>query len=275
MEYIDIHAHVNVASFKDDHDEVTLRSLEKNVAMINVGTQLDTSKRAVEMTGVYPKGVYATVGLHPTHVANCHFDRDELEKSEYKEQGEEFDFDAYKELCNHERVVAVGECGLDYFQNPSKEDRKLQRKAFEAQIELANEVGKPLMLHIRNGKEGNAYEEAFDMIKSLAKVRGNAHFFAGTLEDAKKFWGLGYSTSFTGVITFTHDYDEVVRSAPNNLIHAETDAPYVAPVPHRGKRNEPASVTEVVKRMAEIRDIAEDMLKIQLFENAQDMFGVE
>jgi len=274
MEYIDIHAHVNVASFKDDHDEVTLRALEEGVGMVNVGTQYDTSTRAVAMLETYPKGVYATVGLHPTHVANCYFDRDELEQSEYKEGGEVFDPAKYRELAGHERVVAIGECGLDYFQNPSEEDRKKQREAFEAQVAFANEVGKPLMLHLRNGKEGNVYKEACEVLKSTAKVRGNAHCFTGSLEDAKRFWELGYSTSFTGVITFTDMYHEVVRETPADLIHAETDAPYVAPVPHRGQRNEPVYVIEVVKKMAEIRGVSEDVLKEQLLRNFKEVLSI-
>jgi TatD DNase family protein len=112
------------------------------------------------------------------------------------------------------------------------------------------------------------------MLKSLAKVKGNAHFFAGSLEDAKKFWDLGYSTSFTGVLTFTHDYDEVVRHAPKELIHAETDAPYVAPVPYRGKRNEPVYVIEVVKKIADLRGVSVEDMKSQLLKNAQAMFGL-
>ncbi len=274
MEYIDIHTHVNIVSFKDDHDEVTLRALEGGVGMVNIGTQLDTSRRAVELLSMYPHEVYATVGLHPTHVANCFFDRDELEASEYKEGGEEFDETQYEELARHERVVAIGECGLDYFQNPSEEDRKRQREAFEAQIAFANKVGKPLMLHLRNGKEGNVYKEAYEILKSTAKVRGDAHFFAGSLEDAKRFWEIGYATSFTGVITFTDMYHEVVRETPGDLIHAETDAPYVAPVPYRGSRNEPLYVREVVKKMAEIRGVSEDVLKEQLLRNAKNLFGI-
>lgn len=274
MEYIDIHAHVNVASFKNDAFDVTNRALEKGVGMINVGTQYDTSLRAVDMLKEYAQNVYATVGLHPLHTADCYFDADELEKNEYKKDGEVFDCKKYKELAQYEKVVAIGECGLDYFRNPSNEDIQKQKDAFEAQIILANELGKPLMLHIRNGKDRNAYAEAYDMLKSHAKVRGNAHFFAGSLEDAKKFWDMGYSTSFTGVLTFTHDYDEVVKHAPSGLIHAETDAPYVAPVPFRGKRNEPLHVIEIVKKIADLRGISVDTLKIQLMKNARESFAI-
>jgi TatD DNase family protein len=169
-------------------------------------------------------------------------------------------------------VVAIGECGLDYFREPTDEVRKKQVEVFEMQIALANEVGKPLMLHLRSGPGGNAYKDAADILKRQAKVKGNSHFFAGSLDDARAFWDMGYSTSFTGVITFARDYDEVISRAPADLIHAETDAPYVAPKPYRGTRNEPLHVVEVVKKIAEIRNQNEDGVRKQLIDNARDMF---
>lgn len=276
MEYIDIHTHVNLAAFKDDADATTLRSLEQGVGFINIGTQYDTSKRAVDMLTKYPKGVWATVGLHPIHTAGSPYDKDEFDENE-KEQiknGEVFVAERYRELAHHPGVVAIGECGLDYYRDPTEKEIQKQVEAFESQIALANEVGKPLMLHIRNGVSRNAYNDAYTILKKQAKVRGNSHFFAGTLEDAKRFWEMGYSTSFTGVLTFTHDYDEVVKMAPKELIHAETDAPYVAPVPYRGKRNEPLYVQEVVKKISEIRNIPTEILTEQLRKNAEDIFAI-
>jgi TatD DNase family protein len=170
--------------------------------------------------------------------------------------------------------VAIGECGLDYFRQPEEEAKKKQIEAFEMQIALANEVGKPLMLHLRSGPGGNAYKDAVAILKKQAKVLGNSHFFAGSLEDAQVFWDMGYSTSFTGVITFTHDYDEVIQAAPLDLIHAETDAPYVAPAPYRGKRNEPVYVIEVVKKMAQLRGVEESVWAEQLIQNTKRMFAV-
>ena len=180
----------------------------------------------------------------------------------------------YIKLAEHNRVVAIGECGLDYFSEPTEEQKEKQREVFIAQIELANEMELPLMLHLRNGKEGNVYKEAYDILKKHSKVLGNSHFFAGSLEDAKRFWELGHTISFTGVITFTDAYNEVVKETPLEMIHAETDAPYVAPVPYRGKRNEPLYVREVVKKMAQIKDISEESLKEQLIENAKKSFSI-
>jgi len=276
MQYIDVHTHANLSAFAEDYAEVVERAQKAGVAMINVGTQQDTSKRAVELLDEFSEGVYATVGLHPIHTSASFHDEDELgdEGETFTSRGEVFDHSYYKELATHPKVVAIGECGLDYYRNPTDEEKKRQLEAFEAQIALANELDKPLMLHLRSGKGGNAYQDALAILKDQAKVRGDSHFFAGSLEDAKEFWDMGYSTSFTGVITFADDYAEVVREAPKNLIHTETDAPYVAPVPHRGKRNEPAFVVEVVKKMAEIRNIEQDELAEQLRSNAEEMFGI-
>ncbi len=274
MHYIDTHTHVNLAAFRDDFDAVIRRALENDVWMVNVGTQYSTGARAVELADRYPEGVYATVGLHPIHTSASFHDTDELgeDGTAFTSRGEVFDIEAYRKLATHPKVLAIGECGLDYFRDPSHEERGKQIEAFEAQIALANEVGKPLMLHLRSGKGGNAYRDAHAILKRTAKVRGNAHFFAGSLTDAHLFWDMGYSTSFTGVITFTHDYDEVVRAAPAERIHAETDAPYVAPKPHRGTRNEPLYVREVVARMAELRGVEEEEWRERLWENAKAFY---
>lgn len=276
MRYIDIHTHANLAAFDEDRDEVVGRALDADVAMVNVGTQRDTSQAAVELAAQYESGVYATVGLHPIHTTASFHDKQELGDygKEFASRGEEFDTAFYRALGRNGKVVAIGECGFDYYRLEDGMHRTRQLEAFEAHIALANELGKPLMLHLRSGEGGNAYKDAASILKKQAKVHGNSHFFAGSLEDAKLFWDMGYSTSFTGVITFTDAYDDVVRAAPHELIHAETDAPYVAPRPYRGKRNEPLYVKEGVLRMAQLRGVGVDEMAAQLFENARAMFGV-
>jgi TatD DNase family protein len=276
MNYIDIHTHANLAASKDDYRDVVQHALDSGVWMINVGTQLDTSTRAVELLDEFPKGVYATIGLHPIHTSPSFHDTDEIgeEGRAFTSRGEVFDHEAYRTLAEHPKVVAIGECGLDYYRDPTDEEKNKQLEAFEAQIALANEVKKPLMLHLRSGAGGNAYKDAQEVLKKQAKVLGNSHFFAGSLEDAKGFWDMGYSTSFTGVITFTGDYDEAVKAAPKALIHAETDAPYVTPKPYRGQRNEPLHVREVVARMAELRNVDREKWKGQLMANANALFGI-
>jgi len=276
--YIDIHTHVNLAAFKDDWKEVCDRALAGGVALCNVGTQLDTATRAVEIAHAYEKGVYAIVGLHPVHTAKSYHDPKEFTDMEtgFTSRGEVFDERKYELLARDEKVVAIGECGLDYFRGDEGDSEK-QKSAFIEQIELANKVQKPLMLHIRNGDMSsgkNAYRDAVEILKTHAKVVGDVHFFAGTYEDAKPYLALGFSISFTGVITFARDYDEVIRAVPLDMLHAETDAPYVSPVPYRGTRNEPVRVIEVVKKIAEIRGEDEEKVTLQLRENARRMFSV-
>ncbi len=277
IKYIDVHTHVNLAAFKDDWREVTDRALAEGVAHINVGTQQDTARRAVEIAEAYESGVYAVVGLHPVHTTKSYHDSTELGDSEeargFTSRGEQFDRAYYQALVAHEKVVAIGECGLDYYRL-EEGTLTLQKEVFTAQIELANEVGKPLMLHVRPGVGGDAYLDAWEILKTHAKVPGNVHFFAGTQNDAKRFFDIGYTISFTGVITFVRDYDEVLRYAPLSMIHAETDAPYVTPVPYRGTRNEPLFVREVVAKIAEIRGEEEEKVRVQLLENARTLFKI-
>jgi len=276
-EYIDCHTHVNFAAFDEDRTEVITRTLESETWMINVGTQKDTSESAVELASQYESGVYAIVGIHPIHTGKSFHDVDELGSSGgdingFNSRGEEFDSDFYKTLAQNEKVVGIGETGLDYFRL-EKGSREKQQEIFIKHIELANSVNKPLMLHIRPSREDtDSYKDALEILKKYAKVPGDAHFFAGSVEDAKKFLDIGYFVSFTGVITFTSDYDEVIRYMPLESILSETDAPYVAPVPHRGKRNEPLFVQEVVKKIAEIKDLPFEKVKEQMVENAFRFF---
>lgn len=276
--YIDIHSHTNFKAFDEDRDEVIRRALDNDTWVINVGTQLDTSKKAVEMAHAYKDGVYAIIGLHPIHTGASYHDTKELgeEGQAFTSRGEIFDKDEYRELLKDPKVVGIGECGLDYYRCTEETIAK-QKQAFIMQIELANEFSKPLMLHIRNNPEDksrNAYMDALEILKEHAKVKGDVHFFAGSLDDAKAYVDFGFTISFTGVLTFTHDYDEVVRQTPLDMIMSETDSPYITPVPYRGKRNEPVYVQEVVKKIAEIKGLDEEMVAQTLFNNAKRVFGI-
>jgi TatD DNase family protein len=263
IKYIDVHTHVNLDAFKEDFHEVASHTHDEGVAYINVGTGKDTSARAVELLG---DGVYATVGLHPVRAGG--------QTDDDGTPPETFDPSYYEGLARDPKVVAIGECGFDYYR-VDKETKAKQEEAFIAQIELANDLKKPLMLHIRDVKGSmSAYEDALEVLKAHAKVLGDVHFFAGTYDIAKQFWDMGYTTSFTGVITFAKEYDETVRNAPLDMLHAETDAPYVAPVPFRGTRNEPLHVREVYKRIAELRGEDEEVVRVQLLENAKRLFSI-
>lgn len=294
--YIDIHCHTNFVAYDLDRDAVIRRALENDTWLINIGTQYDTSKKAVEMVNEYENGVYATVGLHPIHTTISYHDDAELGKSPqvgpvdegpaFVSRGEVFDKEKYRELAKNNKVVGIGECGLDYY-HLDKDSIEKQKEAFIAQIELASELHLPLMLHIRNGadKSRNAYFDVYELIKKysnfkevgLPKIVGVAHFFAGSVEDMKRFVEMGVCISFAGPITYKPnkaicDYEAVIKETPLDMILTDTDSPYVAPVPHRGERNEPVYVEEIVKKIAEIKGIDEDEMAKIIFNNARRLF---
>lgn len=283
--YIDIHSHINFSAFDGDRAEVMARARENETIVFNIGTQIDTSHRAVEMADKY-ENAYAVIGLHPIHTGASFHDEKELGEGgkEFTSRGEIFDKDAYRELLKNPKVVGIGECGLDYFRC-DEESIARQREAFIAQVELASEFDKPLMLHIRNNPEDksrNAYFDVLEILKQFSpkqglgeRPRGDVHFFTGGVEEAKAFLDFGFTLSFTGIITFTKDYDEVLKMTPLDRIMTETDAPYVAPVPHRGKRNEPAYVREVVKKIAEVKGLSETEVGEAILANARRVFGIK
>jgi TatD DNase family protein len=277
MKYFDAHTHLNFAAYKGEKDEAVQRALDADVGVNIVGTQYDTSLSAVQLAEKH-EGAWATIGLHPIHTSKSHHDEKELGEGgkAFTSRGEVFDMQRYLGLGKNPKVVAVGECGLDYFRLEA-DTKQVQADAFIQQIELANQLDKPLMLHIRDGKhmggEG-AYLDALEILKAHAKVKGDTHFFAGNWDIAKKFLDFGFTLSFTGVLTFTHDYDEIVKNAPLDMLLSETDAPYITPVPYRGKRNESAYIPEIVKAIARIRDEDFDKVSSQLLANAKRVFAI-
>ena len=268
--YFDCHTHVNFVAFKDDADATIKRAQDAGVGMIMVGTQYDTSEDAVRVAEAHDD-VYAAIGLHPIHSTKSYHDEKELGEGgkEFTSRGEVFDAARYEALAASPKVVAIGECGLDYYRLEG-DTKKVQEETFVQQIEMANRLNKPLMLHIRN-----AYEDSLALLKAHAKVKGDVHFFAGNWDIAKQFLAEGFTLSFTGVLTFARDYDEVVRNAPLDMLLTETDAPYVAPKPYRGKRNEPAYVVEVAKAIAEIRGEPLERVTEQLAANARRVFSLK
>lgn len=267
LKYIDTHAHLNLEQFDEDREAVFAKCLEEGVGMNNVGTHKATGQLAVELANKYDHA-RAIVGLHPIYIAMGGVDDTE------KGYEAEFDYDFYKDLAEDERTVGIGECGFDYCHN-SDDTYEQQREVFRAQVALANEVEKPLMLHLRNSQDGkgrDAYDDALEILKSEAKVLGNAHFYAGTKEQAQKFFDIGYTISFTGVISFAKPYEELVKYAPLDMIHGETDCPYVAPAPYRGRRCEPWMVQEVYKKIAEYKQLDEEEVRAQLLKNAERLY---
>jgi TatD DNase family protein len=272
MDYFDAHTHVQFVAYDADREEVIARTKDAKVGMNVVGTQLDTSKAAVELAREHD-GIWASVALHPVHTSKSYHDPLELDAANppaggFTSRGEVFDFAAYEALARDPKVIAIGECGLDYYR-VDESTKDIQTEAFVQQIELANSLNKPLMLHIRN-----AYDDALDVLKAHAKVRGDVHFFAGDWDVAKKFLDLGFTLSFTGVVTFTHDYDEVVKNAPLDMLLSETDAPYITPTPFRGKRNESTRIPLIVQAIAAIRGEDPERVRLQLLENARRVFSI-
>jgi len=251
---IDVHAHAQFSAFDGDRDAVIRRALDIGIWLINVGTDRQMSEGAVELASQYKAGVFATAGLHPT------------------DTDEEFDYDFYKKLAEDSKVVAIGECGLDYYRLPEGTKEK-QKEVFIKHIQLAREVKKPLMIHCRG-----AFSDLIDILTShcqlLTAPPGVCHFFAGTVEDTKKLMDLGFSFSFGGVITFAREYEKLIKFIPLDRILLETDAPYVAPIPYRGKRNEPAYVEEVAKKLTKILNKEFEEIVRKTTENAIKIFGL-
>ena len=280
--YIDIHAHVNFKAYDGDRDAVIIRALSNDVWVINTGTQIDTSRKALELAHKYKEGVYAVIGLHPIHTDKSFHDTEELgeEGGEFVSRGEIFDKDTYRALLLDEKTVGIGECGLDYYHTDADSIEK-QKEAFINQIELANEVGKPIVLHMRNSPDGtcNAYQDSADILKKYAKVSGVSHFFAGSVDDMRRLTDIGFYISFAGPITYKPnlkicDYHKVISETPLDRILADTDSPYVAPVPHRGQRNEPLYVREIVAKIAEIKGLPLDEVANAIMTNAKRLFKI-
>ncbi|MDO8604781.1 MAG: TatD family hydrolase [bacterium] len=284
--FFDIHAHVNDARFDEDRNEVLARMRETGTSAIMVGTDYKSSQDCVAMAGPSESGVYATIGVHPID------DRDE-----------KFSEELFAELAESPRVVAIGECGLDYSRLVDVPDieaeKERQRELFETQIDFALAQNLPLMLHVRDSdkKLADAHRDVLDILKTKKnmaacpplpiaqrdqsgdgrrgeRLRGNVHFFSQTIDIAREYFFLGFTISFTGVITFSHEYDEVVRLAPLDKIMSETDCPYVTPIPYRGKRNEPIYVEEIVKKIAEIRSEDFETVRAILVQNALRVFNI-
>lgn len=236
--------------------------------MTNVGTSFATSKSAVEVAGSYKEGVYATVGLHPGHTWQDMKDEDESPDN----HRESFSEDEYAALLS-DKVVAVGEIGLDYYRVPHDdlEARKLQKEAFVQQLKFAEKYKLPVVIHCRD-----AYEDTLEVLKSEYKGGGILHSFTGEWETAQKFLDIGFYVALNGIMMFdkTGRLNEVCQKIPADRILSETDSPYLAPPPHRGKRNEPAFVRYIVDEMAKIRWTDPEQMARQTFENAIKAYGI-
>ena len=258
LRYIDAHSHVHFPQFDEDREDVLRRMKDAGVSTITVGCDRATSFAARDFAHEY--GMYATAGLHPSD-----------------NRAEPLDEDGIRELLKDERVVAVGECGLDYSRGADEEEKERQKDIFRRQLALAREAGKPVMIHCRaSGKDSeqntDAHEDCIAILKEFGGVRPILHFFTGSPDIARRYLELGAYISLSGVVTFAPMYEAMVASLPLDRILVETDAPYAAPVPHRGKRNEPVFVIDTLRHTAKIRGEDEGVFAAQILSNVQRAF---
>ncbi len=278
MKIIDTHCHPQFPQFDADRDEVIRRALDSGIGMICVGTDLTTSKQAIELAERY-EGLYASVGLHPN---------DNLEET--------YEQSSYLELARHPKVVAIGEIGLDYYRTTEPEKKELQKKRFIEQLGLARQLNKPVIIHCRDSlcqprRDGSRLDRSEgkvsahdDMTKILKKesdtpgvpgtLRGVMHSFNGTSKEAHAYLDEGFYIGLNGLVTFSKQYEYMVRSIPPDHMLLETDAPYLAPAPYRGKRNEPAHVGIVGKAVAAIVGLGSAALFEATTRNAKELFGM-
>ena len=258
---VDSHTHLNFKAYDDDLPEVINRCQQAKMALINVGAALDSSQKAIALANEN-KNFYASIGLHPIHVLD-----------------EEFKVEDYQKLIdeNPGKIIAIGETGFDYFHNPDIKEK--QKEIFLQHIELAKKNNLALIIHGRNDKENkfDVYQDIYDILKQSKIDRAVMHCFGGNLDQAKQIIDLGVYLGFTGIITFdkTGVLAEIVKIIPLDKILIETDAPYLAPVPFRGKRNEPAHVKFVAEKIAEIRNMSvEEIIEIT-GNNAIKLFNIK
>ena len=282
--FLDTHAHVNFSAFKDDADEVIRRALDNETWMILVGAEAKTSNRALNYANKYEKGVYAAVGLHPIHLQEGFVTSDDdRDPYSFTPRSEEFDYGSYEKMAKFEKVVAIGEIGLDYYHLDPTQDtpaiKRKQQEVFAQQLILARSLDLPVIIHCRQAHD-DLYEILVDFKKEYNHLIpadrpwGVIHCFSGDEDLAWKYFRLGLMVSFTGLITFSQQWDDLIRKIPLDKVMIETDTPYMTPEPYRGQRNEPLLVQYVAKRIADIRGIKIEKVAEITTANARHLFRI-
>lgn len=282
--FIDTHAHVNFKDYRDDADEVIRRALDNETWMVLVGSEYKTSNRALTYANKYEKGVYAAVGLHPIHLEEQSVkNKEEGDQYQFITRAEEFNYDTYEKLAKFQKVVAIGEIGLDYYHlDPTKDvstAKRKQQEVFLKQLVLARHLDLPVIIHCRQ-----AHDDLFEILQDFKKVYaefipsdrpwGVLHCFSGDEDLAWKYFSLGLIVSFTGLITFSKQWDDLLRKIPLDKFMIETDSPYMTPEPYRGRRNEPLLVQYVAARIAEIRNTNIENIAAVTTETAKKFFKI-
>lgn len=271
---IDTHSHLQFNAFKQDADQVIKRTLAEHIWMINVGTKYETSRSAVELSDKYNEGVFAAIGLHPIYAAAEFLKtKTDPDEGEFLIKEQEFDKEKYRALAASKKVVAIGEVGLDYYYKPKTaaklaEFKEKQKQVFLQQLDLAKELGLPLILHCRV-----AHDDVIEILKSRNESKGVIHCFTGTWEQAQKYMEMGFYIGINGII-FKFSIDEVIKNAPLDKLVVETDCPYLTPKPEGDKRNEPIFIKHTIQRIAELKSISFEGVAQKTTENAKKLFRI-
>ncbi len=252
--FFDSHAHLTSSPLLETIDDVLKRADEADVrSMITIGTSLELNQQAIDLAAKYPS-VYAAVGLHPEDVFEL---TDDLVAT-------------LKAQAQQAKVVAIGECGLDYVRGP--EDHQTQQQLFAAQVNLARDLDLPLIIHSRD-----AFADLVPILDLAGRRTGVLHCFAGTLEQANYFLDRGWYLGFTGIVTFKNAQanQDVARQIPLDRMLLETDCPYLAPQPVRGQTNEPSYIPLIAAMIAELRSISVDEVAEATTANTKRLFGIQ
>ncbi len=256
------------------------RSLAGQTWMVVVGADYKTSRRALDYANKYDKGVYAAVGLHPIHLYTTEAKGDDYE---FITRGEDFNYDIYEKLAKFEKVVAIGEIGLDYYHIDANLDleavKKKQKEIFVAQLKLARSLDLPVIIHCRE-----AHDDMLAILSGFRKERQDnipkdrpwavMHCFSGNEDLAWKYFNLGLIISFTGLVTFSREWDDLIRKLPADKFMVETDSPYMTPEPLRGRQNEPSFVKYVAERIAAIKNTDAEKVAEMTTANARKFFKI-
>lgn len=250
---IDTHCHLDFKDFNRDREEVIVRAAEFGVdKIINIGADIDSSRGSFVLADNY-ENIYATVGVHPHDAKTLH--------DEFVEE--------MTKMAAHPKVIGIGEIGLDYYRDLSP--RPIQKEVFIRQLELAAELNLPVVIHVRE-----AMDDALKIVKDfVGRISGVFHCFPGDIDEARRVIAMGFYVSVGGVLTYKNS--KMARMAAEvdlERVLIETDCPYLTPVPHRGKRNEPAYVRHVCQKLSEIREMSFEQIEIQTTRNAERLFGL-
>ena len=250
----DTHAHINDSRFDDDREDILNSLKDKNVgAYVEIGTDIESSYKAIELAEKYDF-IYAAVGMYPHDTENM----------------TDADLAELKNMCKHEKVVAIGEIGLDYYWDGTPKD--VQKHWFKKQLELASELNMPVVIHSRD-----AMGDTIDILKNTQNCGGIIHCYSGSAESAKILLNLGFYISFAGPLTFKNAKNlcEAALVVPDDRLLIETDSPYLSPEPYRGKRNYPANVGEVAKKLAELKNTTYEYIQEITYENALKVYNIK